>query len=77
MNTTPFPSPCLNGWGETYEQRSGPVRYVSVLIGEIPNLVSTVGKTGMAVGGTLALVLDNNIPDAPDERGLTAFLRQG
>ncbi len=39
----------------------------------VDNIVNTLGKTGMAVGAFLALILDNTIPGTPEERGLVAF----
>ncbi|MEZ6185092.1 MAG: hypothetical protein R3F62_08805 [Planctomycetota bacterium] len=36
----------------------------------LANLINTIGKTGMAVGALIALVLDNLIPGTPRERGL-------
>ncbi|MEE8540877.1 MAG: solute carrier family 23 protein [Desulfobacterales bacterium] len=35
--------------------------------------VTTIGKTGMAVGGIIGLVLDNLVPGTDEERGLTAW----
>jgi nucleobase transporter 1/2 len=40
------------------------------LLAEIAN---TLGRTGMAVGAFIALVLDNSIPGTAEERGLTAW----
>ncbi len=34
------------------------------------NIVNTLGKTGMAVGAIIALILDNTIPGTKEERGL-------
>jgi nucleobase transporter 1/2 len=39
----------------------------------IAEVVNTLGKTGMAVGAFVALVLDNTIPGTDEERGLTAW----
>ncbi len=39
----------------------------------LDTIVSTIGRTGMAVGALIALVLDNTIPGTPEERGLVAF----
>jgi nucleobase transporter 1/2 len=39
----------------------------------VADVLNTVGRTGMAVGAILALVLDNTIPGTPEERGLTAW----
>jgi uracil-xanthine permease len=41
------------------------------------NIITTVGKTGMAVGGIIALVLDNIIPGTEEERGLKAWAEAG
>lgn len=41
------------------------------------DVVNTIGTTGMAVGGFLAFVLDNTVPGTPEERGLTAWIKQG
>jgi nucleobase transporter 1/2 len=38
-------------------------------------MLSTIGKTGMAVGAIVALILDNTIPGTDDERGLTAWTK--
>ena len=37
------------------------------------NMLSTIGKTGMAVGALVALILDNTIPGTDEERGLVAW----
>ena len=37
------------------------------------DIVNTIGKTGMAVGGLLAFVLDNTVPATDEERGLVAW----
>ncbi len=37
------------------------------------NVVETLGKTGMAVGALVALVLDNTVPGTDEERGLAAW----
>ncbi|GJM43297.1 MAG: xanthine permease [Gemmatimonadota bacterium] len=39
----------------------------------LSDMVNTLGKTGMAVGALVALVLDNTIPGTDQERGLTAW----
>jgi len=39
-------------------------------------VVNTIGKTGMAVGAIAAVFLDNTIPGTPEERGLTAWVRE-
>lgn len=39
-------------------------------------VVTTIGKTGMAVGAITAVVLDNTIPGTDEERGLTRWLSQ-
>jgi uracil-xanthine permease len=37
------------------------------------DIITTVGKTGMAVGGIIGLVLDNIVPGTEEERGLKAW----
>lgn len=39
----------------------------------LSDIFNTLGKTGMAVGAFLALLLDNTIPGTDEERGLIAF----
>jgi solute carrier family 23 (nucleobase transporter), member 1 len=39
----------------------------------LSDILNTLGKTGMAVGAFLALLLDNTIPGTDEERGLIAF----
>ena len=39
------------------------------------DIVNTVGRTGMAVGAFLAMLLDNTIPGTEEERGLTVWSR--
>ena len=39
----------------------------------LSDVINTLGRTGMAVGAFLALVLDNTIPGTDRERGLTAW----
>jgi nucleobase transporter 1/2 len=39
----------------------------------LADIINTLGKTGMAVGAFVALVLDNTIPGTDEERGLTAW----
>jgi uracil-xanthine permease len=41
------------------------------------NIITTVGKTGMAVGGLIALTLDNIVPGTDEERGLKAWAEAG
>ncbi len=41
------------------------------------NIITTVGQTGMAVAGIIALVLDNIIPGSEEERGLKAWAEAG
>ncbi len=43
----------------------------------LAEVVNTLGRTGMAVGAFVALVLDNTIPGTDEERGLTAWSAQG
>ena len=48
-----------------------------IVLGEslawLSDILNTLGKTGMAVGAFLALLLDNTIPGTDEERGLIAF----
>ena len=37
----------------------------------VANILNTLGKTGMAVGAFLALLLDNIVPGSDEERGLS------
>jgi xanthine/uracil permease len=37
------------------------------------NMLSTIGKTGMAVGALIAIILDNTIPGTDEERGIAAW----
>ncbi|WP_435332565.1 uracil-xanthine permease family protein [Haloarchaeobius sp. TZWWS8] len=39
----------------------------------VANIIFVIGGTGMAVGGLVALVLDNTIPGTEEERGVTAW----
>ena len=48
-------------------------RFVDVMPVWAGNLISTVGRTGMAVGAFTALILDNTIPGTDEDRGLTAW----
>ncbi len=43
----------------------------------IGDIITTVGKTGMAVAGLIALFLDNIIPGTDEERGLKAWAEVG
>jgi uracil-xanthine permease len=43
----------------------------------IGDIITTIGKTGMAVAGIIALVLDNLIPGTDEERGLTEWAEAG
>lgn len=40
----------------------------------LADVINTLGKTGMAVGALVALVLDNLVPGTPRERGLNAWV---
>lgn len=51
-----------------------PVAFAPEWLAEV---VNTLGRTGMAVGAVLALVLDNTIPGSDEERGLTAWRQPG
>lgn len=43
----------------------------------IGNIITTVGKTGMAVGAFIGIVLDNIVPGTEEERGLKAWADAG
>ncbi len=43
----------------------------------IGNIITTVGKTGMAVAGIIGVTLDNLIPGTEEERGLKAWSEAG
>ena len=43
----------------------------------LADVINTIGKTGMAVGGFLAFILDNTIPGTHEERGLIAWMSNG
>ena len=45
----------------------------NVILQTIGSVITTIGKTGMAVAGILAGILDNIIPGTDEERGLTAW----
>jgi nucleobase transporter 1/2 len=39
----------------------------------IDTIVSTIGRTGMAVGALIAVILDNTVPGTLEDRGIIAF----
>ncbi len=41
----------------------------------LADMLTTVGKTGMAGGGLFAFILDNTIPGIDEERGLIAWVK--
>jgi hypothetical protein len=41
------------------------------------DIITTIGKTGMAVAGIIGLVLDNVLPGTEEERGLKAWADAG
>lgn len=45
----------------------------SMLPDWLDSMLSTIGKTGMAVGALIAVVLDNTIPGTDEERGMAAW----
>jgi len=49
---------------------ANPVAFTPAWLADVAN---TLGKTGMAVGAVIALVLDNTIPGTDEERGITAW----
>ena len=48
-------------------------RFAGILPQWAGTILSTIGRTGMAVGALVALILDNTIPGTHEERGITAF----
>jgi xanthine/uracil permease len=42
----------------------------------VAGILNTLGKTGMAVGAVVALVLDNTVPGTDEDRGLVAWLQR-
>lgn len=69
----PLELPWFYGWGEYYASWGGVVGVFGELVREVPNILNTIGLTGMAVGALVAMVLDNTIPGTPAERGLVAW----
>lgn len=65
-------------WGN-YLQLYGdsPLGYLGVFVTDasaaFANVVTTLGKTGMAVGAFIALIFDNTIPGTAKERGIEAW----
>ncbi|WP_435358146.1 uracil-xanthine permease family protein [Haloarchaeobius sp. DFWS5] len=53
----------------------GDIALVGGILGTqaVANTLFVIGGTGMAVGGLIALVLDNTIPGTEEERGVTAW----
>ena len=43
----------------------------------VADIGNTIGKTGMAVGGLFAFILDNTVPGTDEERGLIAWTSEG
>ncbi len=54
---------------------AGQGSFVGSLLGNLANILNTLGSTGMAVGAAIALILDNTIPGTREERGLVAWSR--
>jgi len=73
-----YPSPSPIPPGSTNDQY-GVFQYaisclhIPVGVAEIDQIIVVLCKTGMAVGGFLAFILDNLIPGTPEERGLTVW----
>jgi nucleobase transporter 1/2 len=44
-------------------------------LGPVGDILTSIGKTGMAVGALCAFVMDNTVPGTDEERGLTAWKR--
>jgi solute carrier family 23 (nucleobase transporter), member 1 len=49
-----------------------PPGWLASALGVVSDILTTLGKTGMAVGAFIALVLDNTIPGTRKERGLAS-----
>ncbi len=47
--------------------------FVGAALENLTNIVNTLGSTGMAVGATTALVLDNTVAGSAEERGLVVW----
>ena len=63
------------GSAEAFQQGLAESFLVGPLLGADPvaNTIYVIGSTGMAVGGTVAFLLDNSIAGTAAERGLTAW----
>jgi len=63
------------GSAEAFQQGLAESFLVGPLLGADPvaNTIYVIGSTGMAVGGTVAFLLDNSIAGTASERGLTAW----
>ena len=65
-------SPVAIDWWFDMEKLTGAKAFLATFATAIPDVINTIGKTGMAVGGFLAFFLDNTIPGTDEERGLIA-----
>jgi solute carrier family 23 (nucleobase transporter), member 1 len=73
FGNNPLELPWFTGWGEHYAAWGGVVGVFGELLREVPNILNTIGLTGMAVGALLATVLDNTVPGTAQERGLVSW----
>ncbi len=71
FTAVPFDGWWFNGWGDHFVAQGGVSGMLGTLLKAVPDVVNTLGKTGMAVGALCALVLDNTIAGTREERGLT------
>jgi uracil-xanthine permease len=74
FGATPWEGAWFVGWGDYYEAWTGPVTVLGTLLKAVPNVVNTIGATGMAIGALVAIVLDNTIPGDDEERGVHAWM---
>lgn len=61
------------GWVLNYADAGAVKAALSSTMVALGGILDTLGKTGMAVGAVVALVLDNIVPGTDEERGLTAL----
>ena len=70
----PWEAAWFVGWGDYFESAGSVQAVLGALLKAVPNIVNTIGGTGMAVGAFFALVLDNTIPGTDEERGVHAWM---
>ncbi len=66
-------SPVAIDWWFDMEKLTGAKAFLATFATAIPDVINTIGKTGMAVAALLAFVLDNIVPGTDEERGLLAW----